>query len=189
LGTVNFVLNLAASDYIELYWATTDTDLSLQYIAAASPAPAIPSAILTATQVMYTQVGPTGATGLTGATGPTGLTGPSGPTGPAGYVAVTTQAGTSYTLATGDIDDLVMFTNSSAITVFIPLASSPSADWLVGTAIDLLQKGTGQVTVTPNSGVTIISSGLLKTRDRYSAISLVYVGTNEWLLQGDTAVM
>jgi hypothetical protein len=73
VGTVNLVLQLAAGDYIELFWQTTDTDVRLEYAAAASPAPAIPSVIFTATQVTYTQVGPTGAAGPTGPTGPTGL--------------------------------------------------------------------------------------------------------------------
>jgi len=53
IGTVNFVLKLNAADYIELFWQTTNTNVILEYNAAASPAPAIPSVILTATQVMY----------------------------------------------------------------------------------------------------------------------------------------
>jgi Collagen triple helix repeat (20 copies) len=87
IGAVNFVLNIASGDYLELYWQTTDTDLSLQYIPAISPAPAIPSVILTATQVMYTQVGPQGPQGpqgVKGDTGPQGDPGPQGATGPQG---------------------------------------------------------------------------------------------------------
>jgi hypothetical protein len=89
IGTVNFVLNLTASDYIELFWNTTHTDLFLEYSAASAPSPAIPSVILTATQVMYTQLGPSGPTGPAGATGPqgatgAGATGATGPAGPAG---------------------------------------------------------------------------------------------------------
>jgi len=56
IGTVNVVLSLAANDYIELTWQTADTALSLEYEGAASPAPAIPSVIFTAIQVMYTQL-------------------------------------------------------------------------------------------------------------------------------------
>jgi len=63
IGSVNYVLKLNAGDYLELAWQTTSTNLSIQYLPAVSPAPAIPSIILTATQVMYTQVGPTGPTG------------------------------------------------------------------------------------------------------------------------------
>jgi hypothetical protein len=67
--------------------------------------------------------------------------------------------------------------------------ASPNAAWVVGNNIDLLQKGTGQITLSPGSGVNIRTTGLLKTRDQYSAVSLVYIDTNEWLLQGDTAVI
>jgi hypothetical protein len=99
IGSVNYVLKLNAGDYLELAWKTTDPDLSIQYLSAVSPAPAIPSIILTATQVMYTQVGPTGATGEqgpAGATGPqgnTGATGPQGATGAAGTQGATGEQG------------------------------------------------------------------------------------------------
>ena len=47
----NYLITLAAGDYIEIMWSTTDTNLQLTYSAAASPVPAIPSVILTVTQV------------------------------------------------------------------------------------------------------------------------------------------
>ena len=90
LGTVNYVLKLNANDYLELYFKTTDTDLSIQTLPAEGGSPAIPSIILTATQVANTVAGPTGATGPTGdpgsigPTGPTGDPGSIGPTGPTG---------------------------------------------------------------------------------------------------------
>lgn len=55
IGSVNYVIKVTAGDYLELAWQATDTAISLQYVPAASPAPAIPSVILTATQVMNTQ--------------------------------------------------------------------------------------------------------------------------------------
>lgn len=60
IGSVNYVLKVTAGDYLELAWQTTNTAISIEADPAASPAPAIPSIILTATQVMNTQVGPTG---------------------------------------------------------------------------------------------------------------------------------
>jgi len=67
-------------------WRTSDINLELTSEAAGtSPTrPAIPSAIVTASQVMYTQLGPTGPTGTAGITGPTGATGSTGTTGPTG---------------------------------------------------------------------------------------------------------
>lgn len=51
LAAWNYLITLAAGDYIELMWSTDDTNLQLTYAAAAAPVPAIPSAILTVTQV------------------------------------------------------------------------------------------------------------------------------------------
>jgi microcystin-dependent protein len=90
----------AENDYVELYWYSGSTSVSLLATPAkTSPvvAPATPSIIGTITQITYTQVGPTGATGLTGATGPTGLTGATGPTGVTGPTGATGPQG-----ATGD---------------------------------------------------------------------------------------
>ena len=82
--TVNFVLELVASDYIQVFWQTSTTSVRLEALAASGGYPRTPSIIFTATQVMYTQVGPTGPTGSLGPTGPTGTTGITGPTGSIG---------------------------------------------------------------------------------------------------------
>ena len=47
----NFVLTMAANDYFELMWSTSDTNCQLLAASASSPVPAIPSVILTVTQV------------------------------------------------------------------------------------------------------------------------------------------
>jgi hypothetical protein len=99
IGSVNYMLEVNAGDYLELAWKTTHADLSIQYLPASAPAPAVPSVILTAQQVMYTQVGPTGSTGPTGPTGSqgsTGATGATGATGPAGPQGVTGAFGFRY---------------------------------------------------------------------------------------------
>lgn len=61
----NYVLQVSAGDYVELYWNATDVHVVLKADASSSnpTRPAIPSIIATATQVMYTQLGPTGPTG------------------------------------------------------------------------------------------------------------------------------
>lgn len=54
IGTVNFVLQLAAADYIELIWATSNADAYIHAEAAASSPfthPGIPGIICTVTQV------------------------------------------------------------------------------------------------------------------------------------------
>lgn len=62
----NYIETFAASDYIELVWSSSATAVTLQAYSATSPAPSTASLIVTAQQVMYTQVGPTGATGASG---------------------------------------------------------------------------------------------------------------------------
>lgn len=109
-----------------------------------------------------------------------------GATGATGYTAVPTQTGTTYTLAKSDVNDLLMFTNVSAITITVP--TDATAGWVVGERVDILQKGAGQITVNGSAGVSILTSGLAKTRELYSAATLVYLGSNEWLMQGDLVV-
>jgi hypothetical protein len=95
LMTVNFVLKLAANDYIEMIWSTTDVTTSIQTVPAgtAPVSPQIPGVIFTATQVTYTQNGPTGAAGPTGPQGAAGPTGPQGPQGIQGPQGDTGAAG------------------------------------------------------------------------------------------------
>lgn len=84
----NFVLPLAANDYVQLMWASSDTTMTLLYQAAQTTPyahPAIPSVIITVTNV--TGEGPAGAAGATGPQGPQGprgYKGDQGPEGPAG---------------------------------------------------------------------------------------------------------
>lgn len=47
----NFVVPLTAGEYFRLMWSTDDTNIQLTAAAAAAPVPAIPSVILTVTQV------------------------------------------------------------------------------------------------------------------------------------------
>lgn len=47
----NFVIPLTAGQYFRLMWSTDDTNIQLTAAAAAAPVPAIPSVILTVTQV------------------------------------------------------------------------------------------------------------------------------------------
>ena len=51
IGTVNYVLQLAAKDYIEIMWATSDVNAYIHAEAAGATHPAIPGIICTVTQV------------------------------------------------------------------------------------------------------------------------------------------
>jgi len=51
IGTVNYVFQLAAKDYIEILWATSDVNAYIHAEAAGATHPAIPGIICTVTQV------------------------------------------------------------------------------------------------------------------------------------------
>ena len=132
------------------------------------------------------QTGPTGPIGITGPTGPSGPTGPTGPsgaTGPTGTFAVAqtikTVTTTAYTLIADDAGLAIVFTANTPITV-----SVPAGVFSVGTNIDLIQLGTGQLTV---AGSGINATPGFKSRARYSVASLLMYATNAWILAGDLA--
>lgn len=96
------------------------------------------------------------------------------------------QAGTSYTLTLANAGTAVEFTSSSAVTVTVPPNSL--AAFSTGTVIELLQYGSGTLTVAAGAGVTIRSANnLLSARTQYSSLSLRKRATNEWVLAGDLA--
>jgi hypothetical protein len=117
--------------------------------------------------------------------GPTGATGPTGPTGAAGAIlAINAQTGASYTLAAGDLNDLVTLSNGSGITLTIP----PSV-YSVNDSITIAQINTGQVTFAQGAGVTINSTGATssapKLRTRWSSATVICTAANTFLVIGD----
>jgi hypothetical protein len=186
LMTVNFILKLAAADYIEMIWATTNTGVSIKTVAAGTTpvSPVIPGVIFTAQQVMNTQVGPTGPTGpqgiqgisgptgptggsgVAGPTGPTGSTGSSGPTGPtgpastvAGPTGPTGPAGTGTNISVSDEGSVL----TSGVTSFNFTGSGVTAS-AVGTAVTVNIPGGGgsggytRTTYTATAGQTTFSA-------------------------------
>jgi hypothetical protein len=100
------------------------------------------------------------------------------------------QTGTTYTFVLADADQkLVTASNSSAQTYSIP--TNASVAFPIGTVINIIAIGTGQVTIQAvTSGTTTILSNAAtaaapKLRVRYSAASLMKVGTDTWYVVGD----
>jgi len=89
----NYVLDLSAGDYIQLMWATSNTNVEIVASAAASPHPAIPSAILTVTQQSGIMAG-TGITSINSLTGAAQTIA----TGTSGTDFAIVSSGTSHTL-------------------------------------------------------------------------------------------
>ena len=107
-----------------------------------------------------------------------------------GQLTLNAQTGTTYTLVlTDNRNKLITASNAAAQTYTIPLNSSVA--FPTGSVINIIQIGTGQVTIQGASGVTVASTGAVSTapklRVRYSAASLIKVGTDSWYVVGDLA--
>jgi hypothetical protein len=108
-------------------------------------------------------------------------------TSPKINLGINAQSDTTYTFVLDDAGKFITANNSSPITVTIP----PSGDvaYPVGSQLNIIQKGTGQVTFAQGSGVTINSTGATATapklRVRYSSATAVYEGSNVWYVVGD----
>ncbi len=95
------------------------------------------------------------------------------------------QTGTTYTLVLLDDSKVVTLSNASAITLTIP--TNASVAFPIGSQVNIVQLGAGQVTV-GGASVTIRSQGSkLKLNGQYAAASLLKIATDEWVLIGNTA--
>lgn len=117
------------------------------------------------------ELGSRGATGATGATGDWSTA-----------QTIRTVAGTTDTPTSADAGDLVQFTSGSAVTVTIGTSLGLTA----GQRIDFIQMGAGQVTFSASS-TTVNGTPTLKTRAQYSAVSLICLSSNTYVLVGDMA--
>ena len=94
------------------------------------------------------------------------------------------QKTASYTLSSlTERDDLIEMGSASALTLTIPPASA--VDYPIGTSIDILQTGAGQVTIAPGAGVTVNATPGLKLRTTWSSCTLFKRAANTWVVYGD----
>ena len=101
-------------------------------------------------------------------------------------IALNAQTGTSYTAVLGDDGKLVTCDNASAIALTIPPNSSVAFG--IGTQINIMQLGAGQVTITAGAGVTLRSAGSkLKTSAQYAVATCCKIGTDTWVVVGNLA--
>ena len=89
----------------------------------------------------------------------------------------------SYTIAFDDVNTIITINSSSATTLSIPANSAVPLP--VGTKLDVIQLGTGQITVNGNGYDLSSSTGYKKTANQHSVISLYKINANEWVLGGD----
>ena len=99
-----------------------------------------------------------------------------------GVIGINDQTGTAYTLVLTDAGKLVRCNNAGAITLTVP--PNTSVAFPVNTVITVEQKGAGQITVTPGSGVTCNAFDGLLSAGQYAGLSLIKVDTNVWTVFG-----
>ena len=87
----------------------------------------------------------------------------------------------SYTLVIAD--SFKMIEMSSGGTLTIPLEAS--VNFPIGTAIDILQTGSSQVTIAGASGVTVNATPGLKLRAQWSSATIVKRSSDTWVAMGD----
>ena len=96
----------------------------------------------------------------------------------------TADTTTAYTLVLGDAGKYVTLSNAASITLTIPTNASVAFD--VGTVVNVVQLGAGQVTIAGAVGVTVNSEGSkLKLKAQYAVASLLKTGTNTWVALGN----
>ena len=106
-------------------------------------------------------------------------------------LALNAQTGTTYTFVLTDNGRLVTASNAAAQTYSIP--TNASVAYPIGTQINIIQIGAGQVTINAvTSGTTTISSTgatatAPKLRAQYSSATCIKANTDLWYVVGDIA--
>jgi len=104
-------------------------------------------------------------------------------------LSLNAQTGTTYTFVLADNGKLVTASNASAQTYSIP--TNATTAFSIGTQINIIQIGAGQVTIqAATSGTTTVSSTgatatAPKLRAQYSAATLIKASTDLWYVTGD----
>lgn len=80
-----------------------------------------------------------------------------------------------------------LLTLNSLFAANMPVPVNSTDPVPIGSRVDLVQLGAGQITVVPEAGVTINATPGRKLRTQYSQATLIKTGTNVWLLVGDLA--
>ena len=106
-------------------------------------------------------------------------------------LSLNAQTGTTYTFVLSDNGKLVTASNASAQTYSIP--TNASVAYPIGTQINIIQIGAGQVTINAvTSGTTTVSSTgatatAPKLRAQFSSATCIKANTDLWYVVGDIA--
>jgi hypothetical protein len=100
------------------------------------------------------------------------------------YTPIVQKTG-SYTLSTlTHRDDLIEVNSASAAVISIP--EDATLDYPIGTSLDILQTGSGEVSIAGVSGtVTVNATPGLKLRTQWSSATIFKRAANTWVVYGD----
>lgn len=105
--------------------------------------------------------------------------------GSVAYSSLITEATTARTLGLIDAGAFLLHTNASASTVTVP--PQASVPWAANTEIHIYRDAAGSLILTPGAGVTLKApSGGTLTLTNNMAVTLKRIGTNIWLVIGQT---
>ena len=100
-----------------------------------------------------------------------------------GYANLSTKTN-NYTLALTDAGKSITVSSADGKAIYVPANSS--VEFPVGSRIDIIRLGAGDLQVIANAGVTIYSKeGNLAIASQYSGATLLKIDTNTWVLVGD----
>jgi hypothetical protein len=89
---------------------------------------------------------------------------------------INTQSGTTYTIDATDNGKVIQTTGASAITITIPTGLP------TGFNCTIVQMGAGQITF---SGTYLNRTGFTKSASQYSVMSILNLGTNNYIVTGE----
>lgn len=101
-------------------------------------------------------------------------------------IEVVTVDSTTYAVAAGEIYGLLVVDASANTDIVVP--DDASIDFDIGASFAVLRTGTGDVNISPATGVTINGTPGTKLRTQYSFATCVKVAADSWVVIGDTAV-
>ena len=94
---------------------------------------------------------------------------------------------TAYTLSSTDERDTIIEVNSSSATT-LTIPEDATLNFPVGTTLDVIQTGTGQVTIAGENGSVVVNATPgKKLRAQWSSVTLLKRAANSWLVFGDTS--
>jgi hypothetical protein len=96
--------------------------------------------------------------------------------------SINSQTGTAYEAVLADADNMISMDNAAANTFTIPAESA--VDFIIGTKLDVWQKGAGQTTIALTTDTLI---GNTKINAQNEVVSVVKVAAATWLVIGGVA--